>query len=114
MSASVVVKRRARLHVREAPGADALDEPDLLLAEHHLLVVVRVVDGAQRRARRVRARQQLLQPARRMSNCLCLMLPSLVTAALDWPSSTNARSETNILSLLFIPWGLALQLYALC
>ena len=49
--------------MREAPLADAPDERQLFAAEHDLLVVVLVVQRAQRGPPRIGARQQpVLQP----------------------------------------------------
>lgn len=59
------LRAEARLDVRELAGANALDESDLVPAQHDLLVVVRVIDRAQRRPWGVSARQELLQPAAR-------------------------------------------------
>jgi hypothetical protein len=58
------MKSTAHLHVRELALAYAHDHPQLLLAQHNVLIIVCVIDGAQRLAAVVACKQllQLVSP----------------------------------------------------
>lgn len=58
---TAVAAAAAHLYMRESALADALHHLQLLLAQHDVLVIVLVIDGAQRLAR-VIACQQRVQP----------------------------------------------------